>query len=176
MIPSDLVAGRIKEARKKRGWSVRQLAEQCAKAGAGGLTQNAIENIERGRRDGEGRRRREVTVDELLALAYVLSVAPVNLLVPIDDDAARYPLVADHAVSAGRAREWIRGNYPLPSTDRRVFFGEVAEHEWIPPGPPTAAEERRAVYREVVERGEQHGFGNVRFDPDAEDGIGVSDG
>ena len=33
-------------------------------------------------------RRQSVSVEELLALAYVLNVAPVHLLVPWDDDAA----------------------------------------------------------------------------------------
>jgi hypothetical protein len=58
-----------------------ELAARCAELGAGHLTENVIENIESGRRDKQGRRRRDVTVDELLTLAVALNVAPVHLLV-----------------------------------------------------------------------------------------------
>lgn len=60
-----------------------------------------VANLETGRR-------RFVTVQELLALAYVLDVAPVNLLVPIDGTDPVEP-VPGVTVSAAAARAWIRG-------------------------------------------------------------------
>jgi transcriptional regulator with XRE-family HTH domain len=80
--PSDDVARQVRELRKRRGWSAARLAEQCAVAGAPQLTAEAIGNIERGRRDKQGRRRRHVTVDELLAFAEALGV-PAGMLLPV---------------------------------------------------------------------------------------------
>jgi transcriptional regulator with XRE-family HTH domain len=72
---SDVVANRVQQLRKRRGWSARRLAEACAATGNPQLTENVIANIEAGRRDEHGRRRRDVTVDELLAFARALDVS-----------------------------------------------------------------------------------------------------
>ncbi|MEU4823102.1 helix-turn-helix transcriptional regulator [Actinomadura sp. NPDC023710] len=128
--PSDAVGQRIKELRKKRGWSLDDLARVCAeKSGADQLTGNVIENIEHGRKGKDGRRRRMVTVDELLVFADALDVAPIHLLVPIDDE--EYPAVPAHVDSTRAVRAWIRGEYFLEGrTDLRVFTSEVPEHEF----------------------------------------------
>lgn len=78
--PSDVVARRIRAARRQREWSAARLAEECARLGFPQLTEPVINNIESGRRDEHGRRRREVTVDELDAFARVLGVPPTELL------------------------------------------------------------------------------------------------
>jgi transcriptional regulator with XRE-family HTH domain len=70
---SDHVAGKIRDARKQRGWSTDELAERC------GLTGNVIENIEGGRRRG-GERTRDITVDELFAISWALGAGPLELL------------------------------------------------------------------------------------------------
>jgi transcriptional regulator with XRE-family HTH domain len=72
---SDVVAARVQQLRKRRGWTARQLAEACAATGSPQLTENVIANIEAGRRDKQGRRRRDVTVDELVAFARALDVS-----------------------------------------------------------------------------------------------------
>lgn len=77
---SDIAALRIHEARKKRGWTVRELAGACGKAGAVKITPAVITNLESRRRPG-----REITVDEWLALAWVLGVPPLQLLAPVGD-------------------------------------------------------------------------------------------
>lgn len=77
---SDVAALRIREARRKRGWNVQQLADRCRAADVPGLTAAVITNLETRRRPG-----REITADELLALAWVLGVPPVQLLAPLDD-------------------------------------------------------------------------------------------
>ena len=71
---SDYVAEKIRDARKQRGWTTGDLAFRCD------LTDNIIENIESGRRDREGRRRRDITVDELLAVSRALDVEPIELM------------------------------------------------------------------------------------------------
>jgi transcriptional regulator with XRE-family HTH domain len=77
---SDIAARRIREARTLRKLTVKQLAGRCKEAGAVGLTAAVITNLESRRRPG-----REITADEVLALAWVLEVAPVQLLCPLDD-------------------------------------------------------------------------------------------
>lgn len=128
--PSDAVGQRIKELRKRRGWSLADLARACAeKAGADQLTENVIENIEHGRKGRDGRRRRMVTVDELLVFADALDVAPIHLLVPIEDE--EYPALPNHVDSTRAVRAWIRGDYFLENrTDLRVFTSEVPAHEF----------------------------------------------
>ena len=78
--PSDVVARHVREARRQREWSGARLAEECAKLGFPQITAEVIGNIERGRRDEHGRRRRDVSVDELDAFARVLGVPPAELL------------------------------------------------------------------------------------------------
>ena len=76
---SDIAALRIREARTKRGWRVKDLAERCQKAGVPQITAPVITNLETRRRPG-----REITAEELLALAWVLEVPPVQLLCPLN--------------------------------------------------------------------------------------------
>jgi transcriptional regulator with XRE-family HTH domain len=76
------VAAKVREARKARGWQPVDLALRCEELGNSQLTENVIENIESGRRDASGRRRRAVTVDELYTLAAALGLAPMQLFIP----------------------------------------------------------------------------------------------
>jgi len=78
---SDIAALRIREARGHRGWRVRDLADRCRKAGFPRLTAAVITNLETRRRPG-----REISAEELLALALVLEVPPVQLLSPLNGD------------------------------------------------------------------------------------------
>jgi transcriptional regulator with XRE-family HTH domain len=90
--PSDTVARRVKELRKRRGWSARRLAEACAATGSPQLSESVIANIESGRRE-DGRRRRDVTVDETIAFAKALEVPAIHLLpVHLDPEATEATL------------------------------------------------------------------------------------
>lgn len=110
--PSDVVANRVRAIRDQRGWTAQQLAARCAQIGAPRLTALVIANIETGRRDAQGRRRRNVTVDELVALARALDVPPVLLLYPVG-------MVEEVEVLPGRtmptwnAAKWFTGEEPL---------------------------------------------------------------
>jgi transcriptional regulator with XRE-family HTH domain len=96
--PSDTVARRVKELRKRRGWSARRLAEACAATGSPQLSESVIANIESGRRDESGRRRRDVTVDEAIGLAKALDVPAIHLLpVHLDPEATEVTLNFDTA-------------------------------------------------------------------------------
>jgi transcriptional regulator with XRE-family HTH domain len=158
--PVETVARRVREVRRRRGLSAAQLAERLRDVGLE-WDRSIIANLETGRRAG-------VDVAELLALAYVLRVAPVHLLIPIDDELAPYHVTPTQAVRAGRARAWVRGDDPL-SADRREYFSEVPEHEWTPPprteGPLSAGERQT-----IVEELERRGLGDLQAEKEGDDG------
>jgi len=112
----------------------------------GSLDRSTVANIENGRRQRIG-------VDELLVLAYVLGVAPVHLLVPLDEQ--WYHVTPDWVTGSGRVRQWVRGAHPLLSTDKRTFYAEVPEHEWDPPAPhawtPEELAEREKAWQQMAE-------------------------
>lgn len=83
MILSDVVADQVRAHRTRLGLNRGQLAEECARLGAPELTYSAITNIETGRRDKDGRRRREISVDELMTFGYALGVPPLLLALPL---------------------------------------------------------------------------------------------
>lgn len=132
--PSDVVAERVREVRKRRGWTPHQLAQECADVGLQ-LSANAIENIESGRRDKNGRRRRHITVDELIGLAFALDVAPVHLVFPLDEDGsyALTPLRKTGNTAGIRniefARGWFRGENIAASKNQKIYFTERPDQE-----------------------------------------------
>lgn len=87
-----------------------QLADKCASIGAPGLTLAALTNIETGRPDKTGKRRRDVTVEELFALACALNIHPVDLMVPGGAAAEEsYEVTPEITTTAATARDWISG-------------------------------------------------------------------
>jgi transcriptional regulator with XRE-family HTH domain len=152
MTVSDVVAERIREVRKRRQWQPADLAARCAAMGAPYLTEDVIENIESGRRKA-GKRRRAVTVDELLAFAAALNVAPVHLLVPPDDFEVPYQVTAGITDGCSSVRAWIRGITSLGDSDPRQFYTEVPRGEYYIPagggqpgvqaGPPARRKDKR---------------------------------
>jgi transcriptional regulator with XRE-family HTH domain len=136
---SDHVAGKIRDARKQRGWSTDELAERC------GLTGNIIENIEGGRRRG-GERTRDITVDELCAISWAVGVGPLKLLPsgprpysPEDLERARAldqamkDLDVDHSrlealdMELGRVIEERR----VVTEERRAVEDRIAKTTWL---------------------------------------------
>ncbi len=105
---SDLAATQIQEARQRRGWSAKRLAARCAAVGAGTLTAAVLANIETGRRDRDGRRRREITIDELAGIALALGVSPVDLLNPSDASTTVH-VTTYVATSPAGAASWLKG-------------------------------------------------------------------
>lgn len=122
--PSDAVAARVREVRTRRGITAAELAERCTALGLPRFTAQSVYKIE-GQRESESRPPRRVTVDELLALALALNVAPVNLLIPPDDIDAPYRVTAAVSEQAAYVREWIRGEMPLGAADPREFYAET---------------------------------------------------
>ncbi|MEV6986538.1 hypothetical protein AB0M95_35515 [Sphaerisporangium sp. NPDC051017] len=82
---SDVVADQIRKHRSRLGLTREDLAAECAKLGADQLTFAALTNIETGRRDASGRRRRDVTIDELEVIAHALAVPMLLLVFPLGE-------------------------------------------------------------------------------------------
>lgn len=165
--PTQTIAQRVKAVRKARGWSAQQVAERCANVGMPELDRSTIANIELGRRQRVG-------VDEWLVLAYVLGVAPVHLLLPLEEEF--YAFTPDVVSSSGRVRQWIRGNYPMlpfftesdKHADLQTFRSQVPEQEWTPPPEPTP-EEREAERRQMWQAfraAEGAGLVQITYDAD----------
>jgi transcriptional regulator with XRE-family HTH domain len=129
--PSEVVARRVKEIRQKRRMTVAQLAARLDELGMPGLTEQALYNLEAGRPDPRGRRRRAISVDEMVALAQALDVLLLDLLAPVNDSPD--PIISTTGtMTATRVefREWARGERPLPSQDERLAYAELPPEEW----------------------------------------------
>ena len=100
-----------------RGWTAVDLAARCSTIGAPEITPSVIANIETGRREKDGRRRREITVDELLILAYALRVPPVFLFLPVEFD-ERLRVSREVVLQQTQAAPWVVG-------DDTVAFYEI---------------------------------------------------
>lgn len=116
-----------------------------------------ISNIESGRRKADGKRRREVTVDELFLIAYVLGVPPIHLLVPAEESETPVEVAPNVRVDKPDLMlRWIRGDQTLPGVDPRGYFAATLEHVQAPDGQQTLAEYTRNVLhdqaREIVEQ------------------------
>ncbi|MFG2596706.1 helix-turn-helix domain-containing protein [Streptomyces sp. NPDC048462] len=127
--PVAVIAQRVKEVRGRKGFTAQQLADKLRDKTGLNWDRATVTKLETGRRQ-------TITVVELLALARVLDVAPVNLLVPLDD--RPFAVTAKESVAANRVRAWVRGESPLSGTDQRIFRSEVPIDELPVPGRLTA--------------------------------------
>jgi transcriptional regulator with XRE-family HTH domain len=106
----DFIAAGIRTHRLRMGLSIRQLAEECAKRGAPQLTAASLSNIERGQDENAKRKRRDVSVEELLVLAYILDAIPADLLFcSAGSEVEVVPGVVTHPYVAWK---WLLGMVP----------------------------------------------------------------
>ncbi|MBF6233777.1 hypothetical protein [Nocardia farcinica] len=121
------------------------------------LNRSVIANI-------ESKRRKYVTVDELCCLAYALDVAPVHLLVPMDDDSEAdldlFAATPDRLMPVDKARQWVRGEWVPPGRDPRLYFANVPAEEFE----AIRAKDDRKRLRDVIHRFE--GKQPKRYDGD----------
>ncbi|MBP2370696.1 helix-turn-helix domain-containing protein [Pseudonocardia parietis] len=113
---SEITAAQINRLRRRAGMSRDQLAARCRDLGAPEqMTAAAIANIETGRRNPTtGRRRRDVTIDELGIFAAALGVPPVLLAIPVGLREL-VEILPGRVVSAWDAAQWFTGEEPLPT-------------------------------------------------------------
>lgn len=103
------MAAEVMRRRQEARLSREEVADRCRALGWE-MSAAGLANIETGRRDKDTRRRRrEVTVDELVVLARALDVAPVLLMTPLGvlDDVEVLP---GHVLPAWRAYQWVTGD------------------------------------------------------------------
>lgn len=131
--PVAAIAMRVKEVRNRKGLTAQELADRLRAAGLS-WDRGTVTKLETGRRQN-------VSVVEWLALARVLDVAPIHLLVPLDDGHP-YQVTPDEVQPAHRTRAWVRGVQPLSGTEQRIFLTEV----------PLGEMRRREAKRELFER------------------------
>lgn len=120
----DAVRARVKELRGRKGWSGADLGEQLSKLGVP-WNRSVVANFESGRRPA-------VSVQELLALALVLDVAPVNLLVPLHSEPYQVTPKGTDPQNALDVWSWMRGERPLPGASEasaRLYFAEAPR--WV---------------------------------------------
>ena len=115
------IAERVRSLRISRGWSARQLAEECQERGLD-LSREAIAWLETGRRQA-------ISVDELMTFARVLDVAPVHLLVPFSHEGL-VAVTPNEQAPAASVRAWVRGDAPLPGGDPMEYYRNVPSAEW----------------------------------------------
>ncbi|PRY35353.1 hypothetical protein [Umezawaea tangerina] len=75
------------------------------------------------------RRERRVDADELLALAVVLRVAPVDLLIPAQADGS-YQVTPTVQASPNRARNWVAGSEFLVEPQSAAELSDLVR--WMP--------------------------------------------
>ena len=106
---SDLAGRRIRQIRERRGWTREDLADRCAGIGAEYITATVITNLETRRRAS-----RQITVDEMLVLAYVLEVPPLFLLAPADG-AEKLQIARDVQKDSIESGAWIADDVWRPA-------------------------------------------------------------
>jgi transcriptional regulator with XRE-family HTH domain len=119
--PTELFARRLRELRKRRDWSARQLAERVAELDPGSkLTRGTLAKIESGKRG--------VWLDEVFTIAAALSAAPRWLTGARPDDPWQVRLGSEAHATTHEVWRWEEGAETLPNArpgDTR-FFSRVA--------------------------------------------------
>lgn len=109
--PEQAVADRIGALQASRGVSDVELGRRMAALGFTSVGRDAIRKIKAGER--------QVSLNEALAFAWALDIAPVHLIVPLDNSAG---LKVGHGLDMDyvEARSWIRGRSIRYDEDEEV--------------------------------------------------------
>lgn len=103
--------------RDAHGWTARELADRCSAAGVP-LDDNVICDL-------EDNLRAQVSVQELLTLAYVLSVPPVLLFVPVGED-YHVEVTPGVLVAPDAAVRWVSGEAMMAGDPRPGIWQRFA--------------------------------------------------
>lgn len=133
--PSDNIGKRVAFYRQMNGMSAADLSERTN----GAISKGVIANIETGRK-------RDLTVDELVALSWALDVPPVALALPIESPNSQVKIAEGkdelYSVTVGHAARW----FVSPATPWRADFKSTMQNEGYPSG-ALAASRANALFR-----------------------------
>src|SRR5947208_3077345 len=120
--PAEIVAKRVVEVRESRGWTQTELAERLREIGYN-KSRSTLTKL-------EGGKYRNVSINDVFALAAALDDHPLHLLVPLEDD-AMVAIAPKVHYPAALTRAWIRGLVQppmLPDVDlRQIPDSELRE-------------------------------------------------
>lgn len=117
------IADQVRRLRQRRDWSQRQLAEALTAADYP-TTTGSVQALEWGDT--------KIPLETLLALAYVLDVAPVELLSgSFLENRETVPLFGSTHVRPEQARAWISGDEPLAGQDPRRYDEQVGDDMYL---------------------------------------------
>jgi transcriptional regulator with XRE-family HTH domain len=117
--PGAIVGRRVSEERKRQGLSQDELATRLAKLGRP-MDRSNLGRIERGETTGQ--------LDNVIALALALGVAPIHLMVPREGE-ERVELTPNRRLPASEARQWIGGRKLLPESDPLAYVAAMSDDE-----------------------------------------------
>lgn len=134
---SELVGQGIRSYRESASLTREQVAGLCRAAGWPEITSTVLHYLETGRPDAAGRRRREITIDEMVALAYVLGVPPIALLAPLGEK--HWPGLPQRLLTTTTAIAWLRGERrpdaelgkdlrPMPQAGSAPVYGQLRHY------------------------------------------------
>lgn len=127
--PGDLTASqvfsrRLKEVRDFHGWTQEQLSAHLRSTDVN-FSQETIAKLEK-----DTTRADHVTVNELLAVSFALSVSPLYMITPLDPHEPRlYISKALQPPEPAEARAWLRGLSRLEGQDPRTFAVQRPDDE-----------------------------------------------
>lgn len=120
--PGAVFGEQLRITREHKRWTQQRLSDRTRELGHP-VDRATIAKIERGSR-------RNVALDDALALAAALNVSPVHLFAAslTGDKVAVTP---ELVLNSREVRQWLRGQLSLDETDDRFYFSEVSDDEWI---------------------------------------------
>ena len=122
--PGEMVAVRMKELRKKRGWSQEQLANELDRHEVP-INRTTIAKMEA---HPQSTRAENISLVNVLALGIVLGVNPVELFSPQNPDV--WLRVGETLIPPRQLRQWLRQQQPLREQDSKWYDTEIPEEEW----------------------------------------------
>jgi transcriptional regulator with XRE-family HTH domain len=120
LTPERIFSERLRETRINRDWSQADLSELCRKAGLR-LNRVAITKLEAGER--------RPRLNEVIGLAAVLGVSPVQLFTP-RHHRVRMAVTPKRLEDGADVRSWCYLEGPLDPRDEQFYFSQVSQEEW----------------------------------------------
>ncbi len=118
--PHDVAIERIRQLRKRHGFTQQDLADRLNLLGAH-TDRAAVAKVELGQRG--------LSLNELFQYALALDVAPVHLVTAPDSEDP-IALGPNMECTPGEMRAWVRGQRPFLWQDARTYFSEVPKQEF----------------------------------------------